>query len=194
MERKRIRSDGLCRWAQLQVRGWTVLMRGRDAADGNVELETIRDDDPTFKPRRLTLLSFGEMRGTRAARSGNNADELLEYDYYEADVGRRKACWRPRLRRQHKNSEPSRRPTDDVSAKQAMSDLEEKRAIDIAAAGSSTPKAKTSRIPEHLSCPPAPKKRRVTGLRWSESTPPVPFFTSPDLDLFFLYALREISL
>ncbi|KAJ8498416.1 hypothetical protein OPV22_008968 [Ensete ventricosum] len=108
--------------------------------------------------------------------------------------GRRKACWRPRLRRQHKNSEPSRRPTDDVSAKQAMSDLEEKRAIDIAAAGSSTPKAKTSRIPEHLSCPPAPKKRRVTGLRWSESTPPVPFFTSPDLDLFFLYALREISL
>ncbi|THU64378.1 hypothetical protein C4D60_Mb01t25850 [Musa balbisiana] len=107
---------------------------------------------------------------------------------------RRKACWRPRLRRQQKNSEPSRRPTDDVSSKQAMSDLEEKRGIDIAAAGSATPKAKTSRIPENLSCPPAPKKRRVTALRWSENTPPVPFFTSPDLDLFFLYALREISL
>ena len=86
VERRRNRSDGLCRWAKLQVRGWTVLMPGWDVTDENIELEMIRDDDPTFKPRRPTLLSFGEMRGTRAARSSNNADELLEYVCYHADA------------------------------------------------------------------------------------------------------------
>ncbi|WOK93058.1 hypothetical protein Cni_G01751 [Canna indica] len=60
--------------------------------------------------------------------------------------------------------------------------------------GYSTPKSKRSHIPELPSCPPAPKKRRLIALHRPENSPSVSFFTSPDLDLFFLCALHEISL
>ncbi|GLJ21925.1 hypothetical protein SUGI_0410370 [Cryptomeria japonica] len=45
-----------------------------------------------------------------------------------------------------------------------------------------TPKAKENRIAELLTCPPAPRKRRIT----CRHRVVLPFFTSPDLDSFFL--------
>lgn len=58
--------------------------------------------------------------------------------------------------------------------------------------GCSTPKGQRFRIPELLSCPPAPKKRRVA-LRCSSQISKVSFFNPPDLETFFLFASRDIS-
>ncbi|KAH7512465.1 hypothetical protein FEM48_Zijuj12G0093600 [Ziziphus jujuba var. spinosa] len=59
-----------------------------------------------------------------------------------------------------------------------------------AADSCSTPKARRFRIPELLSCPPAPKKRRVAP-KCSSSRSPIAFFAPPDLEIFFLFALRN---
>ncbi|XP_042499907.1 cyclin-dependent protein kinase inhibitor SMR9-like [Macadamia integrifolia] len=58
--------------------------------------------------------------------------------------------------------------------------------------GCSTPKGQRFRIPDILSCPPAPKKRRVAP-NWSSPRSPISFFSPPDLELFFFFALRDIS-
>ncbi|KAJ4971671.1 hypothetical protein NE237_004770 [Protea cynaroides] len=58
--------------------------------------------------------------------------------------------------------------------------------------GCSTPKAQRFRIPEILSCPPAPKKRRVAS-NYSSPRTPISFFAPPDLELFFFFAFRDIS-
>lgn len=57
--------------------------------------------------------------------------------------------------------------------------------------GCSTPKAQRFRIPEILTCPPAPMKKRV----FSNCRPsrPIAFFAPPDLELFFLFELRDVS-
>ncbi|GFP87025.1 hypothetical protein PHJA_000846300 [Phtheirospermum japonicum] len=60
----------------------------------------------------------------------------------------------------------------------------------------STPKAERFRIPEISTCPPAPKKTRIVrnncSLKRTEA-PAVPFFASPDIELFFYFALRGIQ-
>ncbi|KAF8044001.1 hypothetical protein BT93_A2090 [Corymbia citriodora subsp. variegata] len=58
-----------------------------------------------------------------------------------------------------------------------------------------TPKAEKFRIPEILSCPPAPlKKRRVSlALNGSLRKSPITFFTHPDIDAFFLVAFHSVS-
>ncbi|ERN00890.1 hypothetical protein AMTRI_Chr03g139890 [Amborella trichopoda] len=55
--------------------------------------------------------------------------------------------------------------------------------------GCTTPRAEEFRIPELLSCPPAPKKRRLPSSRASTA---LPFFYPPDLELFF-FSLHNIS-
>nr|KYP63269.1 hypothetical protein KK1_017837 [Cajanus cajan] len=57
--------------------------------------------------------------------------------------------------------------------------------------GCSTPKGKRFRIPEILTCPPAPKKRRVTLTSCSSMRSPIAFFASPDIDLFFFSAIKS---
>lgn len=59
--------------------------------------------------------------------------------------------------------------------------------------GCSTPKAQRFRIPEMVTCPPAPKKQRVLISDCSFRRTPIAFFAPPDLELFFYYALRGIS-
>lgn len=63
--------------------------------------------------------------------------------------------------------------------------------------GCSTPKAQRFRIPEIVTCPPAPKKQRVVSncfsLQRNPSSRPIAFFAPPDLELFFFFALRDIS-
>lgn len=61
--------------------------------------------------------------------------------------------------------------------------------------GCCTPKAKRYRIPEVLTCPPAPKKRRVTPSPACSSInkSPIALFASPDIDLFFFSALKNVS-
>ncbi|KAG8388998.1 hypothetical protein BUALT_Bualt02G0183700 [Buddleja alternifolia] len=56
----------------------------------------------------------------------------------------------------------------------------------------STPKAKRFRIPEIQTCPPAPKKRRIVTSTCSprRTNTPIAFFASPDIELFFYFALR----
>ncbi|KAK4272540.1 hypothetical protein QN277_021081 [Acacia crassicarpa] len=61
---------------------------------------------------------------------------------------------------------------------------------DACSSGWSTPKAKRFRIPELLTCPPAPKKRRVTS-NCSSNKIPIAFFASLDIELFFCSALRN---
>ncbi|GFY98245.1 hypothetical protein Acr_12g0007860 [Actinidia rufa] len=58
--------------------------------------------------------------------------------------------------------------------------------------GCSTPKAKRYRLPETLSCPPPPKKKRVAA-KCSPRSSPIAFFSPPDIELFFLFAFRDIS-
>ncbi|PON49262.1 hypothetical protein PanWU01x14_231370 [Parasponia andersonii] len=55
--------------------------------------------------------------------------------------------------------------------------------------GCSTPKAKRYKIPGLLSCPPPPKKRKVS----PRSSSHIAFFAPPDLELFFLFAFRKSS-
>ncbi|KAE8735520.1 hypothetical protein F3Y22_tig00000340pilonHSYRG00549 [Hibiscus syriacus] len=56
----------------------------------------------------------------------------------------------------------------------------------------STPKARRFRIPEIDTCPPAPKKQRVLS-NYSLQRTPIAFFAPPDLELFFFFARRDIS-
>ncbi|KAK8601903.1 hypothetical protein V6N13_058427 [Hibiscus sabdariffa] len=56
----------------------------------------------------------------------------------------------------------------------------------------STPKAPRFRIPEVDTCPPAPKKQRVLS-NCSLQRTPIAFFAPPDLELFFFFAHRDIS-
>lgn len=58
-----------------------------------------------------------------------------------------------------------------------------------------TPKAKRFRIPEALTCPPAPMKRRVTSSApcLSINRSPIALFSSPDIELFFFSAIKNVS-
>ncbi|KAH7543537.1 uncharacterized protein LOC107412600 [Ziziphus jujuba] len=57
----------------------------------------------------------------------------------------------------------------------------------------STPKAQRFRIPEIVTCPPAPKKQRVVSDFSTLQRSPIAFYAPPDLELFFSFALRGIS-
>lgn len=59
----------------------------------------------------------------------------------------------------------------------------------ILVSGCSTPKAQRFRIPDTSSCPPAPKKRRVSSL---SPIAVAPFFAPPDIELFFFLAFQNI--
>ncbi|CAA0815286.1 Unknown protein [Striga hermonthica] len=56
----------------------------------------------------------------------------------------------------------------------------------------STPKAERFRIPEIKTCPPAPKKRRISANCSSRRTS-IAFFSHPDIELFFNFPLRGIQ-
>ncbi|CAI0430843.1 unnamed protein product [Linum tenue] len=56
----------------------------------------------------------------------------------------------------------------------------------------STPKGQRFRIPKIDSCPPAPRKKQRSNCS-SLQRRPVAFFAPPDLELFFLFARRHIS-
>ncbi|PON89166.1 hypothetical protein TorRG33x02_150290 [Trema orientale] len=62
----------------------------------------------------------------------------------------------------------------------------------VSTSGCSTPKGQRFRIPEVMTCPPAPKKQRVIS-NCSLQRSPIAFFAPPDLELFFYFALRGIS-
>ncbi|KAI3984376.1 hypothetical protein MKX01_011330 [Papaver californicum] len=60
-----------------------------------------------------------------------------------------------------------------------------------------TPKGKKYRIPKIVSCPPAPMKkaarRLITNCSSSLQRSPISFFTNPDIEVFFFFALHDIS-
>jgi len=64
--------------------------------------------------------------------------------------------------------------------------------VEIPSSGCCTPKAQRVRIPEISTCPPAPKKQKLVS-NCSLERSPIAFFAPPDLELFFFFALRDIS-
>lgn len=64
--------------------------------------------------------------------------------------------------------------------------------VDISASACSTPKAERFRIPEIQTCPPAPRKERIIS-NCSLQRRPIAFFAPPDLELFFFYAIHDVS-
>ncbi|GAB4835225.1 hypothetical protein Ancab_000134 [Ancistrocladus abbreviatus] len=56
----------------------------------------------------------------------------------------------------------------------------------------STPKGEKHRIPEIQTCPPAPRKQRVVS-SCSLRRSPIAFFAHPDLEIFFMVALRDVK-
>ncbi|XVE75639.1 hypothetical protein DITRI_Ditri12bG0109300 [Diplodiscus trichospermus] len=61
-------------------------------------------------------------------------------------------------------------------------------------AGCSTPKGQRFRIPEILSCPPAPMKPRVGPKFLSRNSSAITFFAPPDIELFFFLAFQNVTL
>lgn len=81
-------------------------------------------------------------------------------------------------------------PTSSATKEIKGEDLNEE---DICSSVCSTPKGKRFRIPEVLTCPPAPKKRRVMP-NYSSKKSPIAFFASPDIEFFFFSSsLRNVS-
>lgn len=62
---------------------------------------------------------------------------------------------------------------------------------EISSIGCTTPKAQKYQIPEILTCPPAPKKRRILTSCTLRRTP-ISFFDPPDIELFFSSHLASV--
>ncbi|KAF5748746.1 hypothetical protein HS088_TW04G00704 [Tripterygium wilfordii] len=106
-----------------------------------------------------------------------------------APSGRRRprACRKPREKQflQLRNN----------SQRETMSNVDDSFDSDGAAVDDvcSTPKAERFRIPEIDTCPPAPKKQRVMTNCSSLQRTPIAFFAPPDIELFFFFALGNVS-
>ncbi|CAL0310062.1 unnamed protein product [Lupinus luteus] len=72
-----------------------------------------------------------------------------------------------------------------------IKNVEEGNEQGFCSSGFATPKGKRFRIPEILTCPPAPKKRRVISKYSAKRSRK--FFASPDIELFFFSAFRNVS-
>lgn len=94
--------------------------------------------------------------------------------------------------RQHGEAEAQERsPTSNkIEGEEEEEEEEEEEAS--SRNGCCTPKGKRFRIPEILTCPPAPKKRRVTPNCLTKRSP-IAYFAPPDIELFFFFAFRNIS-
>nr|GEW95645.1 cyclin-dependent protein kinase inhibitor SMR13-like [Tanacetum cinerariifolium] len=66
-----------------------------------------------------------------------------------------------------------------------------KKVDEIISIGCTTPKAQKYQIPEILTCPPAPKKRRILTSCTLRRTP-ISFFDPPDIELFFASHLASV--
>ncbi|PWA40158.1 hypothetical protein CTI12_AA284010 [Artemisia annua] len=66
-----------------------------------------------------------------------------------------------------------------------------KKVDEINSIGCTTPKAQKYQIPEILTCPPAPKKRRILTSCTLRRTP-ISFFDPPDIELFFASHLASV--
>ncbi|KAB1200381.1 hypothetical protein CJ030_MR0G007464 [Morella rubra] len=88
-----------------------------------------------------------------------------------------------------KAASSSKSSRDMITGQKSMSGVD-----NLVISGCSTPKASRFRIPETSSCPPAPKKRRLSSTTSSyvSNRSPIPFFAPPDIELFFLLAFQNI--
>ncbi|KAK9673644.1 hypothetical protein RND81_12G181000 [Saponaria officinalis] len=59
--------------------------------------------------------------------------------------------------------------------------------------GCSTPKSEKYKIPAIVTCPPAPKKPKVSSSNCFLHKRPITFFVHPDLDKFFMFSSRDIK-
>ncbi|KAL1220887.1 Cyclin-dependent protein kinase inhibitor SMR9 [Cardamine amara subsp. amara] len=104
----------------------------------------------------------------------------------------RRTTTRKRRRSHFKNQSPPCSITSDVTSTSSSSTSPTSTATpcSIPESGCCTPKSDKSRIPEMLTCPPAPKKQKVAqncALRRRQ----IAFFAPPDVELFFVLALGQ---
>ncbi|EOY09318.1 hypothetical protein QUC31_010553 [Theobroma cacao] len=72
-------------------------------------------------------------------------------------------------------------------------DKEDINRVEVLQTGCSTPKGQRFRIPDTLTCPPAPMKPRVAPKLLSRRSSAITFFAPPDIDLFFFLAFQNVS-
>ncbi|KAG7600191.1 hypothetical protein ISN44_As06g043160 [Arabidopsis suecica] len=105
----------------------------------------------------------------------------------------KKTTTRRRKRSHFKNQSPPCSITSDVTSTSSTSTSPTSTATPSTIpveSGCCTPKSEKSRIPEMLTCPPAPKKQKVAqncALRRRQ----IAFFAPPDVELFFVFALGQ---
>ncbi|XWS56256.1 hypothetical protein CRYUN_Cryun09bG0070300 [Craigia yunnanensis] len=86
--------------------------------------------------------------------------------------------------------------SNDSSSRNSIAADEEEHnngVLEVLQTGCSTPKGKRFRIPEILSCPPAPMKPRVAPKFLSRRSSAITFFAPPDIELFFFLAFQNVS-
>nr|KYP70539.1 hypothetical protein KK1_009759 [Cajanus cajan] len=96
-------------------------------------------------------------------------------------------------KQQRSMTRPSENSASSSCQEQGICNVEEdNKDVCSSSSGCATPKAKRHRIQELLTCPPAPKKRRARP-NCSSNRSQIAFFSSPDIELFFFSALRNVS-
>ncbi|CAK9314201.1 unnamed protein product [Citrullus colocynthis] len=119
---------------------------------------------------KQSLLKMAPSVATMAARTRRNLPKLKLT---------KKIKKTKKQQQQKQNQIPAAARNDIVQFTDDCSDID---------GGCSTPKAERHRIPEILTCPPAPKKPRpVSDCSFRRS--PIAFFAPPELELFFFVAL-----
>ena len=94
-----------------------------------------------------------------------------------------------------KKKQPQQSKNQELSISAVNNDISKMEDInpdEVITSDCSTPKAERFRIPEILTCPPAPKKPRVVS-NCSLLRSPISFYAPPELELFFFSTLRDIS-
>ncbi|XWS66374.1 hypothetical protein CRYUN_Cryun05aG0193900 [Craigia yunnanensis] len=92
------------------------------------------------------------------------------------------------------SSSSSSSSNDSSSRNSIAADKEDhSNGVEVLQAGCSTPKGQRFRMPEILSCPPAPMKLRVAPKFLSRRSSAITFFSPPDIELFFFLAFQNVS-
>ncbi|CAN8288310.1 unnamed protein product [Cochlearia groenlandica] len=79
-----------------------------------------------------------------------------------------------------------------ISTSPPCSSINNDVTLTSSSSGCCTPKSKKSRIPEMLTCPPAPKKLKMAqNIALKKRKRQIAFFANPDIELFFVISLGE---
>ncbi|GFZ13013.1 hypothetical protein Acr_23g0013980 [Actinidia rufa] len=136
-------------------------------------------------------------KGWRSFKSFSLTPEVVSSSQM-APSGRRRRTRKPRRTQFNKLSKNVKEAASvDFGADKSLSITshcyadDHSNGVDAPTSGCSTPRGHRFQIPEILTCPPAPRKRRALP-NCSIRRTPIAFFAPPDIEHFFLFALRHI--